>query len=63
MTTADKKPMLTCEFCGNNDAAYAVCSDCLRVQPEAIADVLAIELGGVASDYDFLSARISQALG
>ena len=44
--------MSTCEFCGNDDSAYAVCGDCLAVKTPAVAKALAEVLGGKPAQQD-----------
>lgn len=54
---------VACEFCGNDDAAYAVCLDCLRVPIDTIAEALASELGGTPADFITVAEQINERLG
>ena len=54
--------MSTCEFCGNDDSAYAVCGDCLAVKTPAVAKALAEVLGGKPADWDFLAPAMTEAI-
>ena len=50
--------MNACQECGNDDATWELCSDCLRPGRDGISRVIAECLGGPASDYDWISDAI-----
>lgn len=49
-----------CANCGNDDAAYDVCADCIGVNVEAVAATIANCLGGEPDDYRWIAEWIER---
>ena len=54
--------MDTCQFCGNDDATYHVCLDCLTPTRQEMARALAVVLGGDPGQWDDVAGSVVNAL-